>query len=84
MSTTSINISLPKNLKDKVEEAISSGHFSNSSDYIRHLIRQDLSKKEEEQELKSLLKAGLESGVSEKSITEVFSDLRGYIKSKAS
>ena len=81
---TSMNISLPQNLKNKVEETILSGHFSNSSDYIRHLIRQYLSKKEEEQELKVLLKAGLESGVSEKRITEVFSDLRGYIQSKAS
>ena len=81
-----MNISLPQNLKDKVEEAISSGHFSNSSDHIRHLIRQDLSKKEEEQELRAipLLMAGLESGVSEKSITEVFSDLKGYIQSKVS
>lgn len=79
-----MNISLPQNLKDKVEKAISKGHFSNSSDYIRHLIRQDLARKEEEQELKALLKAGLESGVSEKSITEIFSDLRDYINAKAS
>ena len=84
MSTASMNISLPQSLKDKVEEAISSGHFSNSSDYIRHLIRQDLARIEEEQELKSLLKAGLKSGVSEKSITEVFSDLRSHIKAKVS
>ncbi len=42
------------------------------------------SRKEDKQELDALLKAGLESGVSEKSIAEVFSDLRGNIKSKAS
>ena len=84
MNITSINISLPHNLKDKIEAAISSGHFNNSSDYIHYLIHQDLSRKEEEQTLKALLKAGFESGVSEKNITEVFSDLRGYIQAKAS
>ena len=83
MATTSMNISLPQHLKDKVEEAIAEGHFSNSSDYIRHLIRQDVSKKEAEQELKALLQAGLKSGVSEKSIVEVFADLRGYINAKS-
>lgn len=79
MDTTSINISLPQNLKDKVDKVISAGHFNDSSDYIRYLIRQDLSQKEE---LKALLQAGLESGASEKNITEVFSDVRGYIKAK--
>lgn len=84
MNTTSMNISLPQTLRDKVEEAIASGHFSNSSDYIRHLIRQDLSRKEEGLALEALLKAGLESGVSEKNMTDIFSDVRGYIKAKVS
>ena len=83
MSTTSMNISLTQSLKTEVENRITEGKFSNSSDYIRYLIRQDVSKKEEEKELKELLLAGLNSGVSEKTTEEVFSDLRNYIKSKA-
>ena len=83
MTTTSMNISLTTTLKAEVEKRISSGNFSNSSDYIRHLIRQDVSKNKEEKELKELLLAGLNSGVSEKTVTEVFSDLKSYIKAKA-
>jgi len=83
MSTTSMNISLSQSLKSEVESRITEGKFSNSSDYIRHLIRQDVGKKAEEKELKELLLAGLNSGVSEKTTKEVFSDLRNYIKSKA-
>ncbi len=78
-----MNISLTQSLKSEVESRITEGNFSNSSDYIRHLIRQDVGKKEEEKELKKLLLAGLNSGVSEKTTEEVFSDLRNYIKYKA-
>ena len=83
MTTTSMNISLTQSLKTEVENRITEGKFSNSSDYIRHLIRQDVGKKAEEKELKDLLLAGLSSGVSEKTTEEVFFDLRNYIKSKA-
>ena len=69
MTTTSMNISLTTTLKTEVEKRISSGNFSNSSDYIRHLIRQDVSKNKEEKELKELLLAGLNSGVSEKTVS---------------
>jgi len=83
MTTASMNISLTTSLKAAVESRIVEGNFSNSSDYIRHLIRQDLAKKAEEQELKALLMAGLNSDVSEKNVQDIFSDLKTYIRSKA-
>ena len=78
-----MNISLTTSLKIEVENRVAEGKFSNFSDYIRHLIRQDIGKKEEEKELRELLMAGLNSGISEKTIVEVFSELQDYIKSKA-
>ena len=39
MST--MNISLPEQMKNWVEEQTEDGRFSNSSDYVRHLIRRD-------------------------------------------
>lgn len=83
MNTTSMNISLTTSLKTEVENRVLEGKFSNFSDYIRHLIRQDISKREEEKELRELLLAGLNSGISEKTMVDVFSDLKDYIKSKA-
>lgn len=76
MTTTSMNISLTQSLKTEVENRITEGKFSNSNDYIR----QGVGKKEKE--LKALLLSGLNSGISEKTTEEVFSDLRNYIKSK--
>jgi antitoxin ParD1/3/4 len=83
MNTTSMNISLTTSLKTEVENRVLEGKFSNFSDYIRHLIRQDIRRKEEEKELRELLLAGLNSGMFEKTMVEVFSDLKSYIKSKA-
>ena len=36
-----MNVSLPEQMKDWVEEQSKDGTFSNASDYVRHLIRQD-------------------------------------------
>ncbi len=83
MNTTSMNISLTTSLKTEVENRVAEGKFSNFSDYIRHLIRQDIQKKKEEKELKELLMAGLNSGISEKTVVNIFSELQDYIKSKA-
>ena len=36
-----MNISLPDQMKNWVEECVQNGRYSNSSDYVRDLIRQD-------------------------------------------
>ena len=36
-----MNISLPDQMKNWVEESVQSGLYANASDYIRDLIRQD-------------------------------------------
>ncbi|MEA2061952.1 MAG: type II toxin-antitoxin system ParD family antitoxin [Thermodesulfobacteriota bacterium] len=36
-----MNISLPDQMKKWVEECVQNGPYSNSSDYVRDLIRQD-------------------------------------------
>ncbi len=59
--TTSMNISLPESLKDYVKQRVVQRHYSNPSDYIRALIREDKIHAAEE-ELERLLLQGLESG----------------------
>ena len=79
---TSLNISLSDELKQKASEQVARRHFSNASDYIRHLIREDVKKHEAQEELRELLMQGLNSEISDKSPEKFFAELREYIKSK--
>lgn len=81
MASTSLNISLSPSLKKKVLEQVKINDFSNASDYIRQLIRQDVEKKQAQEELRNALLEGLNSGASTRSHDEVFAELREYIKS---
>jgi antitoxin ParD1/3/4 len=58
---TTMNISLPENLKGFVDSQVRIGGYSTSSEYIRELIRED-QKKKLEQRLSLLLLEGMQSG----------------------
>jgi len=58
---TTMNISLPENLKGFVDSQAQIGGYSTSSEYIRELIRED-QKKKLEQRLSLLLLEGVQSG----------------------
>jgi antitoxin ParD1/3/4 len=59
--TSTMTISLPKQLKEFVKERSLTAHYGTPSDYIRGLIREDLQRLEEERLEAELLK-GLKSG----------------------
>jgi len=59
--TTSMNISLPESLKEYVKERCAEGDFSNPSEYVRALIRED-KKRRGREKLEVLLTDGLNSG----------------------
>jgi antitoxin ParD1/3/4 len=61
MSTTTLHISLPESLKEFVKERVTEQHYSNPSDYIRALIREDQKRRDEER-LEQMLLEGLRSG----------------------
>ena len=61
ISNTSMNVSLPETLKEYVQERVSEGRYSNPSDYVRSLIREDMHRHAERQ-LETLLLEGLNSG----------------------
>ena len=64
MANTSMNVSLPEALKDYVQERVAEGTFSNPSDYVRALIREDM-KRQAEEKLDALLMEGINSGPAE-------------------
>jgi len=59
--TSTMSISLPKNLKEYVKERTLHAHYGTPSDYIRGLIREDMKRLEQERLEQELLK-GLQSG----------------------
>jgi len=61
MDMTSLNVSLPKALKDYVENQVSEGGYSTPSEYVRALIRED-HKRRAQEKLEGLLVEGLGSG----------------------
>jgi antitoxin ParD1/3/4 len=61
MSNTTMNISLPEALREFVEKRVAEGSFSNVSDYVRALIRDDRAKRAQAS-LEAKLLEGLESG----------------------
>jgi len=75
MANTSMNVSLPEALKDYVQERVAEGTFSNPSDYVRALIREDRKRRAEER-LDELLMEGINSGPAEPMTEQEWADIR--------
>ena len=71
-----MNVSLPDLMKDWVEDQVKTGHFSNASDYVRDLIRRDQEYREQREALIKALVVGEKSGVSERTIKEIWRDVK--------
>jgi antitoxin ParD1/3/4 len=56
-----MNIALPKSMKDFVQDRVTEGGYSSVSEYIRELIRSDQKRKTDER-IDTLLLEGIESG----------------------
>jgi antitoxin ParD1/3/4 len=70
-----MNISLPDQLKDFVDEQLGSGRYSSVSEYVRDLIRDDERRKTQEK-LEALLMEGLQSGEPTGMTREDWEDVR--------
>ena len=79
MANTSMNVSLPEALKDYVQERVAEGTFSNPSDYVRALIRDDMKRREEEK-LDALLMEGINSGPAEPMTREDWAEIRANLE----
>ena len=61
MDMTSFNISMPKALKQYIEEQVAGGTYSTPSEFVRELIRED-QKRRTKEEIEIALLQGLRSG----------------------
>lgn len=76
-----MNVSLPDQMKDWVEQQSDDGRYSNASDYVRDLIRRDQDRAAKIAQMQALVTEGLQSGVSSRSMAEIREQAR--LKSKA-
>ena len=58
-----LNVSLPKAMKEYVQERVKTGGYGNTSEYVRDLIRAE-QKQRAKEELEALIMEGINSGPS--------------------
>ena len=71
-----MNVSLPDTLKDWAEGRTQTGHYSNTSDYVRDLIRKDKERAEKITAMQRLIDDAEASGMSENSMADILASAR--------
>ena len=71
-----MNISVPDQMKDWVENQIEEGHFSNVSDFMRDLIRKAQHREAERAYYQSAVDAGMASGFRETTLEDILPDIK--------
>lgn len=71
-----MNVSLPNPMKNWVESQAQTGKYSNSSDYVRDLIRRDQNRAEKIAHMQKLVTEGIESGVTKRTPDEILAKAR--------
>ena len=61
MSRNTLSFALPETMRSYIDARVASGHYGNTSEYIRELIRKDQSE-EAKARLRALIEEGLASG----------------------
>ena len=61
-------ITIPDAMEEWVKAQISSGRYGNDSEYFRDLIRRDQDRKLAALELRAMIDAGLDSGISKSTV----------------
>lgn len=75
-----MNVSLPDPMKSWVESQAETGKYSNSSDYVRDLIRRDQVRAEKITHMQSLVTDALNSGVSNSSPDDIKSRVKAKLR----
>lgn len=72
-----MNISLPDQMKEWVEQQVATGRYANASDYVRDLLRHDQGRVAR---LQAEIDKGLASGISDKTPEELFAEIKRNTK----
>jgi antitoxin ParD1/3/4 len=78
--TVTMNISLPEALRDHVQKRVAEGGYSNASDFVRALIRQDRERQARER-LELMLAEGIRPGEPEEATDAYWEALKAEVLS---
>ena len=82
MATTRKTITLTKQQDQWVKAQITSGYYTNDSEYFRDLVRRDQAQHTKFLALKRAIQEGLDSGVSNRTVTEIWEEAELRFKAK--
>lgn len=75
-----MNISLPDAMKAWVEAQAETGKYSNSSDYVRDLIRRDQDRADKIAAMQAVVTRSLASGVGSRTMDQIWEEAQARIK----
>jgi antitoxin ParD1/3/4 len=78
-----MNISLPEQMKAWVEAQSEDGKYSNSSDFVRDLIRREQVRKEKIAHVQAMVDEGIASGISERSVDDILREVQAEMADEA-
>ena len=82
MATTRKTITLTKQQDRWVKAQISSGDYTNDSEYFRDLVRRDQEQNTKFLALKRAIQEGLDSGVSNRTVAEIWEEAELRFKAR--
>jgi antitoxin ParD1/3/4 len=80
-----MTVSLPDPMKEWIEAQIRQGDYATASDYVRDLVRRDRARREQEltlEDLRQTLAASRDSGVSGRTVDDIFAEAREIARSR--
>ncbi len=75
MATIRKTITFTEKQDKWIKSQIKAGEFTNDSEYLRDLVRQDQAKKAKFSALKSAITEGMDSGISDKSVPDIMKEV---------
>lgn len=80
MSTVRKSITFTEQQEKWIKRQIQEGYFTNDSEYIRNLIREDQKRNDKLAKLKLAIDEGFESGIGQKSVTEIMNGVEERLR----
>lgn len=74
-----MNISLPEQMKTWVEAQSEDGKYSNSSDFVRDLIRREQVRKEKIAHVQAMVDEGIASGISDRTVDDIMHEVEAEL-----
>ena len=82
MGTTRKTITLTNQQDQWIKAQIAAGEYTNDSEYIRDLVRRDQEQNAKFRALKAAIQEGLDSGISNKTVRDVWEEAEARYRAK--